>query len=214
MQIGGRDVWVHTPAMPPPPEGFAVLVLLDGEVWAERLDFGRTLDALAATGLTPPLLTAMVATGGERHTDYACSDTYTAFLTKELLPYIGQRFPITEAPEKTVIAGQSFGGLCAAYVAFSVPERFGAALVQSGSFWWGPDGEDSEWLTHQLAGDPGARFHLQVGVQEWMLSGPVERFREALDKHSCSYTHTEYNGGHDYAVWRAGLPIGLVDLLR
>ncbi|MEV0630433.1 alpha/beta hydrolase-fold protein [Nonomuraea wenchangensis] len=78
-----------------------------------------------------------------------------------------------------MIAGQSFGGLAAVHAAHRRPDRFAAALSQSGSFWW-PNGPEPEWLTGELSRDAPPRVHLQVGTLEWALRGPTARLRERL----------------------------------
>jgi hypothetical protein len=104
-----------------------------------------------------------------RWAEMTCRPAYAAFLADELLPWAATRLPLTDDPARTVVAGQSLGGLTAAHAALSAPHRFGNALVQSGSFWW-PDGPDTEWLTREIARIPRlpVRFRLSYGEQEWV----------------------------------------------
>ncbi|MFE1767049.1 enterochelin esterase domain-containing protein [Streptomyces angustmyceticus] len=199
------------------PEKLPVLVLLDGEHWQPRLGIAHLLDNLIADGRIPPL--AVVAPESvdpdTRWSELTCRPEYVAFLEQELLPWAAGRLPLTDDPARTVIAGQSLGGLTAAYAAYAAPHRFGNVLAQSGSFWW-PDGPGAEWLTGRLAETPRlpVRFWLSFGEQEWVVLPAARRLRETLA--AAGYddaVHREFNGGHDYLCWRTELADGLVGLL-
>lgn len=215
---GNRRVWTYRPAGTPGAAELPVLVLLDGEHWQPHLGLARLLDNLIADGRIPPLVALLpdsvdVAT---RWTDLACSRDFVAFLDDELLPWTAARLPVTADPARTVVAGQSLGGLTAAYAALTAPGRFGNVLAQSGSFWW-PDGPDAEWLTARIAESPRlpVRFWLSFGEQEWVALPAARRLRDTLA--SAGYedaTYREFNGGHDYLCWRTELADGLVDLLN
>ncbi|MBB2912316.1 enterochelin esterase family protein [Streptosporangium becharense] len=229
--IGGRTVWRYDPARP----SAATLVLLDGEDWTG--DAPVILGNLIEAGAVPPLTAFLVESGGHRARtrDLTCDDGFVSFLADEL--------PTGEhPPSRTAIAGQSLGGLTALYAAYRRPDRFGAAISQSGSFWWpnqsggpgepggaggpgssgGPDpsggsrGSHGEWLTAELAraSRVPARCHVEVGTQEWALLGPTRRLRDVLRAGGCDLTYREYEGGHDGACWRGSLADGLVAVFR
>ncbi|MFD5650402.1 enterochelin esterase [Streptomyces sp. NPDC127039] len=218
---GSRRVWLYAPPgaarQPDRPEGLPVLVLLDGEHWGPRLGLPHLLDNLVADGRLPPLVALLPDAVDEatRWAELSCRPEYVGFLADELLPWAAERLPLTVDPARTVVAGQSLGGLTAAYAALAAPHRFGNALVQSGSFWW-PAGPDAEWLTRSLAAGPRprVRFRLSFGEQEWVALPAARRLRDtlaSLGSHDSSYR--EYNGGHDYLCWRTELSDGLVELL-
>lgn len=219
--VDRRAVGVHLPAGHTADGGpYAVAVLLDGEMWGPVLDFGATLDNLHADGRIPPTVTLFVETMGRdrRMADLSCSEEFVDWLADVLLPWAARAYGATDDPARTVVAGQSAGGLTAAFAAFRRPERFGNALSQSGSFWW-PDGTEfdggSEWLTRQYATCEKlpVRFHVEVGLQEWMLLPQNRHLRNVLEARGYDVTYREFNGGHDYACWRGGLADGLVGLL-
>ncbi|MFG2177326.1 enterochelin esterase [Streptomyces abikoensis] len=220
-EVDGRRVGVHLPAGHTEGGGpYSVAVLLDGEMWGPVLDFGATLDNLHHDGRIPPTVTLMVETMGRdrRMADLSCSEEFVDWLADTLLPWAAREYGVTDDPARTVVAGQSAGGLTAAFAAFRRPARFGNALSQSGSFWW-PDGTEfdggSEWLTRQFATCEKlpVRFHLEVGLQEWMLLPQNRHLRNVLEARGYDVDYREFNGGHDYACWRGGLADGLVGLL-
>ncbi|MGG7570077.1 enterochelin esterase [Streptomyces sirii] len=218
-QLGGqRRVWLYRPALAArQPQELPVLVLLDGEHWQPRLGVAHLLDNLIADGRIPPLAAVLPESvdAGTRWAELTCRPEFVAFLADELLLWVAGRLPITQDPARTVVAGQSLGGLTAAYAAFTAPHRFGNALAQSGSFWW-PDGPDAEWLTGRLAASPRlpVRFWLSFGEQEWVALPAARRLRDTLV--AAGYqdaVYREFNGGHDYLCWRTELADGLVGLL-
>ncbi|GDY68412.1 hypothetical protein SAV14893_078050 [Streptomyces avermitilis] len=152
---------------------------------------------------------------GTRWTQLTCRPEFVAFLERELLPWAASRLPLTSSPTRTIVAGQSLGGLTAAYAAVHSPHRFGNVLVQSGSFWW-PDGPQAEWLTGRLAASKRlpVRFWLSFGEQEWVALPAARRLRDTLTaKGYDDARYREFNGGHDYLCWRTELADGLVALL-
>ncbi|MFE6186741.1 enterochelin esterase [Streptomyces sp. NPDC056465] len=218
-KLGGtRTVWLYEP--PPTPghsDALPVLVLLDGEHWQPNLGLAHLLDNLIADGRIPPLVALLPESvdADTRWSDMTCRPEFTAFLADELLPWAAARLPVTGDPARTVVAGQSLGGLSAAHAALTAPGRFGNVLAQSGSFWW-PDGPQAQWLTDRIAGSPRlpVRFWLSFGEQEWVALPAARRLREVLA--AAGYddaSYREFNGGHDYLCWRTELADGLVDLL-
>ncbi|MFJ6852226.1 enterochelin esterase [Streptomyces sp. NPDC091271] len=215
---GTRRVWLYEPPLAP---GYSaelpVLVLLDGEHWQPQLGLAHLLDNLIADGRIPPLVALLPDSvdAGTRWADLTCRPEFAAFLADELLPWAAARLPVTDDPARTVVAGQSLGGLSAAHAALSAPSRFGNVLAQSGSFWW-PDGPRAQWLTDRIASAPRlpVRFWLSFGEQEWVALPAARRLREVLE--TAGYddaSYREFNGGHDYLCWRTELADGLVDLL-
>ncbi|MFG3258206.1 alpha/beta hydrolase-fold protein [Streptomyces sp. NPDC048172] len=217
-EVAGRRVWAYEPPGVLA-DGLPVAVLFDGDHWAGPMGVGALLDGLVADGRIPPTLVLLpdAVDVGTRWAELACGEAFADFLEEELLPWAAGRWPVTADPARTVLAGQSLGGLMAAYAAVRAPHRFGNVLSQSGSFWW-PGGEEGEWLSDVLAlagasGPLPVRFRLSVGEQEWALGAPTRRFRDVLRARGCEVTLREVNGGHDALWWRTELGAGLVALL-
>ncbi|MEU3461058.1 enterochelin esterase [Streptomyces sp. NPDC006733] len=204
-----RRVWVYAPAGHDLAE-LPVAVLFDGEMWEPELRLSQALDTL------PPMVVLMPESlgGDTRWSELACSEAFADFLSTELLPWAAERWPLTADPARTVLAGQSLGGLTAAYAALREPGRFGVALSQSGSFWWPsgtPDERGAEWLTDRIAELPPlpVRFVLSAGLQEWVLLPANRRLRDVLLAKGYDVDYREFNGGHDYLCWRDELVAAL-----
>jgi len=227
-----RDTWVYLP----PGQGrdgrgdtspLPVLVLCDGDMWFGRLGFGHTLDALIADGVLPPLavLAPDAVDRATRWRDLGGRDRFVSFLADELLPWAAGRWPLTTDPRRTVVAGQSLGGVTALHAAHQRPERLGNVLAQSASLWWRPGlpppgrakpiGRGTPWLIGRYtAGKPRpVTVHLDVGLHEGPMVDDSRALHEALRSAGYRVTYDEYNGGHDYACWHVALADGLVRLL-
>ncbi|MDG4865035.1 DUF3327 domain-containing protein, partial [Streptomyces sp. T-3] len=122
---GERDVWVYLPpGVSPDGEAGAgrsdtgelpVLALCDGDMWFGQLGFQDTLDALIADGALPPLavLAPDAVDNPTRWGELGGRDAYVSFLADLVLPWAAGRWPVTTDPARTVIAGQSLGGVTA-----------------------------------------------------------------------------------------------------
>ncbi|WP_306333726.1 enterochelin esterase [Streptomyces sp. KL118A] len=223
----GRDVWVHLPPGGPRPDS-PVVVLCDGDMWFGRLALQDTLDALVADRAVPPpvVLAPDAVDRLTRWQDLTARDEYVGFLADEVLPWAAARWPLTADPARTVVAGQSLGGLTALYAGLRRPERFGAVLAQSPSLWWRPGlphgvpksvpAGETPWLAELFATEtprPPLRVHLDVGLHEGSMVDHSRLMYETLAAHGHTVSLREYNGGHDYACWRGGLADALVGLL-
>ncbi|NGO76428.1 DUF3327 domain-containing protein [Streptomyces sp. YC504] len=239
---GERDVWVYLPpgidqaaaadrgattaADPDPVAELPVLVLCDGDMWFGELGFQDTLDALIADGAVPPLavLAPDAVDNPTRWGDLGGRDAYVSFLADLVLPWAANRWPLTTDPARTVIAGQSLGGVTALYAVHTRADRFGHALAQSASLWWRPGlpqgvpktvSTETPWLVSLFAEAERrpVSVRLAVGLHEGRMVGDARTLHTALASLGYPVTRTEYNGGHDYACWRGCLADGLAATL-
>ena len=145
----------------------------------------------------------------------------------ELLPQIALQHAFTEQASRTVVAGQSFGGLASLYAGLHWPQRFGCVLSQSGSFWW-PDvdnfkaltagsAERQGWLTKQVSLGLGAsqplNIFMEAGRREDVIYQVNQAMSAALRQTGHRLQYRVYAGGHDALCWRGGLIDGLRCLL-
>ncbi|MFT3862251.1 enterochelin esterase domain-containing protein [Micropruina sp.] len=206
---GRRVAWHHEPGAE------HTLVLFDGERWEHH-------DPRVLPGLGRVNLILIPAGQSEQRSADLTDIGRAAELVGAALSVLARRRPESDQAlraERVIVAGQSFGGLAAAGVAVWRPDLVGAAIVQSGSFWyrkgvpWG-FAEPGE-LTESLARSPGAltRLALQVGSEEADLRQQARWFTEAARAAGHRVDYREYRGGHDYAWWFPALAEGLDVLL-
>ena len=213
-------VHVYLPAgYQPQGSPLPLVVLFDG-LWWMRLNVAATFDNLIADGATPPMVVAVVESihGAPRWHALTHPGVYEPFVLDELLPWLTSEWKVSDDPDRTVLAGQSLGGLVTTHLAHSHPHRFGWVIGLSAAMWWGGDddsGLSGKQILDAIAGSPrvGVRFFLDVGSRERDLLDSVRLMRDTL--RSCGYDvrYREYDGGHDQACWRGGLADGLVAAL-
>jgi enterochelin esterase family protein len=230
-----RDLWVYTPAgYDECAHRFPVVVLFDGERHDSVMRTPVVLDNLIAAGEIPPVVALMIG-NVDRGNELPCSEPFAQALVDEIMPWLAANYRVTDRPSERVVAGQSYGGLAAAFVAIWHPETVGNVLSQSGSFWWKPDplndttevipGDAPEyaWLPSQVARRlaPPVRFWMEVGTLEARSSrdgmpsmiSTNRHMRDVLIAKGCDVQYREFRGGHDYAWWRHSLAEGLIALL-
>jgi enterochelin esterase family protein len=134
------------------------------------------------------------------------------------MPYVAARRTITTNPQRTVLVGQSLGGLAATHAGLHAPDRFGLILTQSGAFWWRgepPETIDGATLidAYRNTARQPVRFFQEAGLVEREILTTNRLLNEALRERGYDVVSREYSGGHDYACWRGGLADGLIALL-
>jgi len=223
-----REVTLYRPARGDPRW---LLIVFDGNTYQNKIALPAILDTMIAARAIPPVAVVFLPNpdGLARRRDLACSPDFSAFLARELLPWIGRRVPVPPARNR-ILAGSSLGGLAAACAAVDRPEEFGAVLSQSGSFWWTPSpgtprfapGDDrANWVARRIAAVPRLplRFYLSAGQLEGVpgdggILATNRVLRDALRGAGYPVTYAEVPGGHDFYSWRADFPAGLIALMR
>jgi enterochelin esterase family protein len=210
-----------------PPTDHALCVLLDGEHYRDDVDALAVFSTLLQRGTIPPMTVVLVSHGGAaaRHADYVGDPRFARFVAEDVVSRARARVPSLSA-DRHLICGLSLSGLAAAHTALLYPERFPAALCQSGSFWWEPE------AFARLAQDRppvGTGFWLSVGDEETDagVSHPptglfqgisqiegVERACAVLQENGADVHCHRYRGGHAFEHWRAELGNALPWLLR
>ena len=146
-----------------------------------------------------------------------CNADFWLAVQQELLPLVKAIAPFSDRADRTVVAGQSFGGLSALYAGLHWPERFGCVLSQSGSYWWPHRGGQQEGvlLEKLKAGEvsaEGLRIVLEAGIREPMIMRANQALYAQLHPIKESIFWRQVDGGHDALCWRGGLMQGLIDL--
>jgi len=203
-----------------------LLLIYDGNQYTTAIPTPRILDNMMAAKAIPPTL-AVFLESPDRDVEFPPNDDFQRFVATELIPRIRARYRVTHDPRRSAVVGSSYGGLAAAYTAFSHPELFGNVVSQSGSFGWSPStgsqtpppfraNPDSGWLIKRIAESPreAIRFHLDVGV--WEGAGMVSSnriLRSILTGKGYDTTYVEADGTHHAYYWMLRLPQGLEDAL-
>jgi len=223
-----RLVWVYTSpgaALRNP----NVLILFDGgTTYQSRIPTTTILDNLYASHKIDQTVAVFVDNGAEaRALDMTFNDAFVKFLTDELLPWVQQEYKFKADRSRTVVGGDSLGGLTSAYAALRRPDVFGNVLSQSGSFQFNNRGDVNsnvpEWLVSQFADAPKSNvfFHLDVGLMENRTEGNSGTTLLAANRHLAEVLrakgyglhYVEVYADHDPVHWRRTLPDALIATL-
>lgn len=221
-----RDLTFYRPILA---EGAPVLLLVfDGESFTSpRAPIPEMLDRLIATGALPPVHAVFIgnAGGDARSRELPFNEDFARVVADGIVPLAEERFGLSFERGRTALAGASYGGLASAWIAARHPERFGAFLALSGSFWAAPAGAasgDTPYLSALWSDTalPPFSAWISAGLYEAGRDGEPGILETSRDLHRVlaargdAVTYREYAGGHDYAVWRGSLTAGLVALFR
>ena len=211
-----RRVWIFTTGDDDPERPLAVL--LDGQFWAESMPVWPALTALTLGRKLPPAVYVLIDVIDmvHRNNELPCNPDFWLAVQEELLPLVKQHTSFSDRADRTVVAGQSFGGLSSLYAALSWPQRFGCVLSQSGSYWWPHRGGQQEGLliAQLKAGEKtarGLRIVLEAGRNEPLIYRANQAIYDELHTQQQVYWR-QVDGGHDALCWRGGLTQGLMTL--
>ncbi len=131
-----RRVWILTIGDEAPEER-PLAILLDGQFWAENMPVWPALASLTHQRLLPGAVYLLIdAIDTQHRSRVALQCRLLAGGAAGTVAASQSRDAFSDDAGRTVVAGQSFGGLSALYAGLNWPTRFGCVLSQSGSFWW------------------------------------------------------------------------------
>jgi len=123
------------------------------------------------------------------------------------LPAIASKHHIKLSPNRTAIAGSSFGGLFAHYAATSHPDIFNAAGVFSPSYWFSDAIYD---FAANRPSDGNQFYYLTAGTDEGeeMIPDMQRMYMLLKEKHPDDAIYKAVINGaqHNEAQWRASFP--------
>lgn len=211
-----RDLWIYqTPGAQQNP---VILYLLDGETYRHLIP--PILDALVSAQRIPPVTLILIG-NHQRNTELPANPDFADMIAEELIPFVSATTGLPAQPERTAIAGSSYGGLAAAYIASRHPRHISRVIPLSGSFWWHPENSaPHNAIARHYAQNPGIPLHWHISAGSYETStergtGILESSRElarTLEKAGHHVQYREYHGGHDYALWRIALADALTAL--
>lgn len=190
-------------------ERYPVLYVLDGyEYLHHRMgNMATVLDNLIDLQKIKPIIVVFIdhrepinRANNRRMQELAMNEQYLQFITNELLPAIEKRYPITATAENRAVLGTSMGGLTAAYLAFSRPDLFGLAGIQSPAFWFRPE----IYTLCDNPDKPTVKVYMSTGTIHDAREGAT-KMRDILEKNTCTYQYHEVNEGHSWGNWRSQL---------
>jgi predicted alpha/beta superfamily hydrolase len=184
-------VFLYGPSAKPPPDGFPVLYLLDGNA-----TFATAVETAAMqmrrpeiTGVPPCVIVGIgypvdapldierrrfdftpKNAGGADQAEDGGADGFAEFVEADLKPAVEAMAPIDR--RRQALFGHSFGGLFVLWSLFSHLERFQSYIAASPSIWW----RERSILAHEArfieavrGGSPRIRLLLTVGSLERSL---------------------------------------------
>lgn len=157
----GRDylIQISMPEEPPPPSGYSVLYVLDGNAYWPLLRTAHLMFSRRGPHAQPePLLIVGIGyPGGQRfdytaraedytpyvpnagrqrgNREYGGAERFLTFIRKQLKPAVNARYAVNK--DAQAIIGHSFGGLFVMYTLLARPDTFDRYLAISPSLWWG-----------------------------------------------------------------------------
>ncbi|WP_020060378.1 alpha/beta hydrolase [Bacillus sp. 123MFChir2] len=212
-----RQLWIYTPHnYSPEQSSYDLLIMFDGSSMLQTLSAAVTLDHLIHTKEIPPCI-LMGIDHVDRFTELTFYKKMNMFLTKELLPWIQERYHVNEDSYHTTIGGFSLGGLAAFYAALQYPEIFGNVLSMSGSVHWKKENYEGlhPWIENQF------KRSSTLPLQIYMSAGQLEnkplleanrKLSQVLKEKEYQSTYVEFPGGHDVLWWHKQFAEGLVSL--
>ncbi|GAB5560062.1 MAG: hypothetical protein SynsKO_17090 [Synoicihabitans sp.] len=188
-----RSIWIYVPAQYDAAHHAAVMVFQDGQDWIETDgDFRAPIvfDNLISSGDMPVTIGIFIepadyapdrqvipapigpkpAQPANRRDEYDnIDDRYARFLLEEILPMVGERYPLSDRPEDRVLAGNSSGASAAFNAAWHRPDAFGNVIAHIGGFAAIRSAHHSPQLVRDSNPRP-LRIFLQSGVND-QISG-------------------------------------------
>lgn len=183
------------------------IYVTDGGEYLTLAKMKNVLDNLIADNRIRPVIAIFLdprtdisnAETNMRMKDYALSDSFVTFVTKEVRPTLLKKYRINPRPPDTAIMGASLGGLISTYAAFTRPDIFGLCAAQSPSYWW-----KNDTVITMVARSPrkNIRFYLDTGT----IHDAQEKARlmkSVLLEKGYLVHYEEHPESHNWANWRA-----------
>ncbi|CAM3412776.1 alpha/beta hydrolase [Marinicrinis lubricantis] len=213
-----RNLRVYLPPGYNELHSYPAIYCQDGE---EFFNFGRI--ATHATrlildeGLQPAIIVGVDVNMPERTNEYSPDGSrfgaYCQFFTKELLPFIEERYPVRPQPDDRILAGDSLGGTVSLHLVLDYPELFKKVLSLSGAFL-------PSTIT-RLQQEPDLSFldiYMLIGTDETEVKTERGTFdflqlnretKEILERKNVRPVYLEREGKHIWGFWQKELPEAL-----
>lgn len=217
-----RRIWIYTPAgYNENAENMGLALFNDGWEYVHITKVITTFDNLIAEKKIPPMCAVFIESNEDRNEELTCSEKFSCFVMNELLPWVKENYNIDNNASKNLIAGFSYGGLTAAFIAFKYPEVFSNVLSQSGGMFWNQeDDENKKGLVLSMY-ENGSKQPIDFYVTFGEFEKEFERnyqanldFYDILRNKGYNVEYKEFWGGHTYTDVDIELGNGIIHLLK
>lgn len=224
-----RKCYVCTPADYNPANTYPVLYLMHGIGGTHTEWLGGTpneiINNLISQGEAKPMIVVIpniraafddsVPPEGITPENIAACDNFINDLRDDLMPFIKERYSVSDKREQCAVAGLSMGGREALFIGIKMPETFGYI----GAFSPAPgllsmnfpnDRNHKGQLTAEEMNFPemykNNTFILMCsGTEEEMFNHIAAAYQNAFDSNGVKYEFYITEGGHDFRTWKNGL---------
>jgi enterochelin esterase family protein len=181
---------------------FPVAIFNDGLLYISLAKGDNVLDYLIAHNHIQPVIAVFVPPV-DRTPEYGgisvTRDSFAAFISTEIVPYIDSKYRTAQSPASRAVLGVSYGGNISLWIANNYPDVFGNAASFSGSFFPETVGAFQEASTLEL------KVYLDCGTYEGNLLETSRNFRQILQNKGYDYEYNEWHEGHAWGNWGAHL---------
>lgn len=197
--------WVYTPSDYTNLDSLPSIYILDGQDYkTDGLGcMVNVLDNVIAENLISPVLAVFVDpvnpnTGkNQREELFLNNANYAGFFKEELVPFIDSTYKTARNPAKRAILGTSYGGNCAAYFGYQIPDVFKLLAPQSPAF-----NSNVLSLYSQSAGLSIDKVFITTGVF-YDTEDNANQLEQILKSRQIPYQYIKVNEGHSWGNWSA-----------
>jgi len=142
---------------------------------------------------------------------------YCAFFAEELVPYIGNLYPVPDDPAQRILAGDSLGGSVSLHLALNHPRLFQKVISLSGAFYEPvrrriEEERDLSWLEmFMVVGLQETEVLTDHGAYDFLAMN--RQARDLLKQRNAKVAYTEKEGKHIWGFWQKELPHALIHFL-
>ncbi|MEM7583153.1 MAG: alpha/beta hydrolase-fold protein [Acidobacteriota bacterium] len=215
---GSRRVRVYLPARYRPNRRYPLLVVHDGHDYLRFSSLKTVLDNLIERLEVAPMIVALTD-AEQRLSEYPDHQPHAQFLTRELVPWLEEEYPIRREPSARGLMGASFGAVAALSCAWRHPGFYGQLLLQSGSFAFTDIGQHQRGplfdpvvkfvnAFRKNPGRPSEKVFVSCGTYESLIY-ENRSMVPFLQDTGMDVRYVEARDGHNWENWRDRLREGL-----
>jgi enterochelin esterase-like enzyme len=197
--------WVYTPYDYTNLDSLPAIYVLDGQDYKTD-GMGcmiNVLDNVMAENLIIPVIAVFIdpinpVTGNNQREELFLNNAlYAGFFKEELVPFIDSTYKTAHNPAKRAILGTSYGGNCAAYFGYKIPDVFKLLAPQSPAF-----NSNVLSLYNQSTSLPIDKVFITTGVF-YDTEVDANQLEQILKSKQVQYQYIKVNEGHSWGNWSA-----------